>query len=100
MRNDREHVDRLLAGTGMAFVEEPLGEQAWRFTTTEGDVEADVQIVDADPAAAAARLHEREGDLASYNGLIVFRVRYTGDDTGIAGTMRAATVAGALAGEE
>jgi hypothetical protein len=98
--DERERVDRLLAGTGMTFAEEPLGERAWRFTTAEGDVQADVQIVDADPAAAAARLHEREGDLASHNGLIVFRVRYTGEDTGIAGTIRAATVAGALAGEE
>jgi hypothetical protein len=97
---ERERVDALLAGTGMRFLEQPLADDAWRFTTAEGDVEADVYIVDADPAAAAARLREREGDLASHNGRIVFRVRYTGEEAGPAGEIRAGTVAGALAGEE
>jgi hypothetical protein len=97
---ERERVDALLAGTGMRFSEEPLGDDAWRFTTAEGDVEADVYIVDADPEGAAARLREVEGDLASHNGRIVFRVRYTGGEGGPVGTIRAGTVAGALAGEE
>jgi hypothetical protein len=97
---ERERVDRLLAATGMEFREERLGDDAWRFTTAEGDVEADVYVVDADPEAAAARLRESADDLASYNGRIVFRVRYTGADAGPAATIRAGTVAGALAGEE
>lgn len=97
---ERERVDRLLAATGMEFHEEPLGEDAWRFTTAEGDVQADVYVVESDPEGAAARLRESADDLASYNGRIVFRVRYTGDDAGPAGTIRAGTVAGALAGEE
>ena len=95
-----ERVDALLAGTGMEFVEQPLEDEAWRFTTIEGDVEADVYIVDEDPAGAAARLRGAEGDLASHNGRIVFRVRYTGSDSGPLGAIRAGTVAGALAGEE
>jgi hypothetical protein len=97
---EHERVNALLARTGMDFVEQPLAHEAWRFATVEGDVEADVYIVDEDPEGAAARLRERDGDLASHNGLIVFRVRSTGGDTGPAGAIRAATVAGALAGEE
>jgi hypothetical protein len=97
---ERERVDALLAGTGMRFREQPLADGAWRFTTAEGDVEADVYIVEADPEGAAARLREHEGDLASHNGRIVFRVRYTGEEAGLAAEIRAGTVAGALAGEE
>ncbi len=97
---ERERVDLLLAQTGMSFVEQPLEDDAWRFATVEGDVEADVYIVDSDPEGAAARLRERDGDLASHNGRIVFRVRSTGGDPGPAGAIRVATVAGALAGEE
>ncbi len=97
---ERERVDALLAGTGMRFLEQPLADDAWRFTTTEGDVEADVYIVDDDPEGAAARLRERDGDLASHNGRIVFRVRYIGEEAGLAAEIRAGTVAGALAGEE
>jgi hypothetical protein len=106
---ERERVDALLAATGMRFTEQALAEEAgrlgaragWRFTTTEGDVEAEVFVVEVDPEAAAGRLRGAEGDLASHNGPIVFRVRYTGPaESALAGGMRAGTVAGALAGEE
>ena len=109
MSPERERVDALLASTGMRFTEQPLSEDAgrlgasagWRFTTAEGDVEADVFVVANAPEAAAGRLRESGGNLASHNGPIVFRVRYAGPaESATEGSMRVGTVAGALAGEE
>jgi hypothetical protein len=104
---ERERADRLLGGTGMAFGEQPLQEEAARLGAVEGwrfsaeDVQADVFVVETDPEAAAARLRGGDGDLASHNGRIVFRVRYAGAPEGAAaGAIRVNTVAAALAGEE
>ena len=107
MSAERERTDRLLAGTDITFTEQPLDEDAarlgagegWRFTAE--DVEADVFVVDADPEAAAAKLRGPDGELASHNGRIVFRVRYTGPpELAAVGAIRVNTVASALAGEE
>ena len=79
---ERPRLDRLLAASGMEFTEEPLDPGAravagWRFRARDGDVEADVYIVDAAPGTLAAELRDST-ELAGYNGAIVFAVRFTG----------------------
>ena len=62
----------------------------------DGDVEADVYIVEADPGSLAAELREAT-ELAGYNGAIVFAVRSTGPE---GDWYKAARVTSALGGEE
>ena len=72
----------------------------WRFRSRDGDVEAEVYIVDAAPGTLAAELREST-ELAGYNGAIVFAVRFTGPaEEAERGWFKAARVTSALAGEE
>ncbi len=100
---ERPRLERLLAATGMTFTEEPLADDrgalaASRFTNADGDVEADVYIVDADPRGF---LEQQLGAGAGMNGAIVFAVRYIGPpEDAFEGQFRAGTVTGALAGDD
>jgi hypothetical protein len=102
LARERPRLERLLAASGMSFTEEPLEDDrgalgAWRFTNTDGDVEADVYIVESDPRG----LLEQLGEGAGMNGAIVFAVRYVGPpDDAFQGQFRAGSVIGALAGDE
>jgi hypothetical protein len=102
LERERPRLERLLAASGMTFTEEPLADDrgalgAWRFTNAEGDVEADVYIVEADPRGFLEQL----GEGAGMNGAIVFSVRYVGPpEDAFQGQFRAGSVIGALAGDE
>ena len=103
LERERPRLQRLLAASGMSFTEEPLEDDrgalgAWRFTNADGDVEADVYIVDADPRGF---LEQQLGEGAGMNGAIVFAVRYVGPpEDAFEGQFRAGSVIGALAGDE
>ena len=103
LARERPRLERLLAGSGMTFTEEPLADDrgalaASRFTNADGDVEADVYIVDADPRGF---LEQQLGEGAGMNGAIVYAVRYVGPpEDAFEGQFRALSVTGALAGDE
>jgi len=102
LERERPRLERLLAASSMEFTEEPLADDrgalgAWRFTNADGDVEADVYIVEDEPRAFLEQL----GAGASMNGAIVFAVRYVGPpEDAFEGQFRAGSVTGALAGDE
>ena len=98
---ERPRLELLLANSGFEFTEQPLEPRShavagWRFRSRDGDVEADVYIVEADPGSLATELRE-ETELAGYNGAIVFAVRSTGPESD---WYKAARVTSALGGEE
>jgi hypothetical protein len=102
LERERPRLERLLGGSGMTFTEESLADDrgalgAWRFTNGDGDVEADVYVVESDPRAFVEQL----GEGAGMNGAIVFAVRYVGPpDDAFEGQFKAGSVLGALAGDE
>lgn len=114
---EQERVEALLALARREFIQTPIDDQVaqlhavagWRFTTSEGDVEAEVYVFDSAELRQAAiddLLRRNPPDPAtslpsiSSNGPLVFIVRYTGPVTDEAAMFEALGVASALAGEE
>jgi hypothetical protein len=114
---EQEHVEALLALARREFIQTPIDDQAaqlhavagWRFTTSEGDVEAEVYVFDSAELRQAAindLLRRNPPDPAtnlpsiSSNGSLVFIVRYTGPAADEVAMFEALGVASALAGEE
>ena len=113
LTEERERVDALLGLSELPFAESQpdilpaeLGAlDGWRFTTADGQIEADVYVLDNLPAIEQAiqSLSEASGPVSdtgfpavSSNGGIVFVVRLLSE----AFHQQALAVAGGLAGEE